>query len=351
MTKIRHSKLFLKAIGLGLILVALTFLLVLAYQERAVLLSHPWQFRWPYLITSFVLFLVALVLAALIWADLMHRLGSKLSLHHHVRYFCISQLARRLPGTIWYVVGRSYLYKREGELTRLVSLASGIELVVMLLAGILASVAMATQWLVALPMGYLYGLFFLLPVFILLLHPRTVTWSLRRISLDDAPLLHFSSVLRWVVGYIAIWLLGGLIFYLALNVVLVLPLVHLPFVIGIWCFVGVSSIAVFFLPTNLGFSELGLSLLLSTILPLSISVSVAILTRILLLVFEAMAILVVLFWYMYKQPQAEVSYGETIGRGAAGCAKRVQQAGLYEWVSVSAHLFHPSPYPRSCLTH
>ena len=53
--------------------------------------------------------------------------------------------------------------------------------------------------------------------------------------------------------------------------------------------VGVLSVVVFVLPSNFGLTEVGLSLLLSAIMPSSLAVVVAVLTRVLMTIFSALA--------------------------------------------------------------
>jgi hypothetical protein len=56
----------------------------------------------------------------------------------------------------------------------------------------------------------------------------------------------------------------------------------------------VLSYAVFFLPNNLGFTEVGLSLLLANLVPSSFAVIIAVLTRFSILIYEIIIALLVI---------------------------------------------------------
>jgi hypothetical protein len=60
--------------------------------------------------------------------------------------------------------------------------------------------------------------------------------------------------------------------------------------IGSWSLVGTLSFLVFFLPSNLGFSEVGWSLLLATLVPSALAVVVAVVNRIIVLIYEIVTV-------------------------------------------------------------
>jgi hypothetical protein len=217
---------------------------------------------------------------------MMHSLGSHVSFRLHMRYFAISHLARRLPGTIWYVAGRGYLYRQQGESVRLVAAATGVELVVSVLAGSLTTLFCAAYALVALQRGQLIGLGLLVGLGLLATHPRALNWLLVKIGRQPAPHLPYIRVLGWLAGYVMLYVLGGLMFFLIGNAVTPIAARHFPYVLGSWALVSTLSVLVFFLPSNLGFTEVGLSLLLTTILPSSFAVLIAVLSRVLMTIYE-----------------------------------------------------------------
>lgn len=279
----------------GTIAFSMAILGFLLYRERLSLLQLQWHFD-PLLIGgAFSAYWLGLTLATLIWAQIMQQLGSTLPYATHIDYFCLSHLAKRLPGTLWYLAGRTYLYNQAGESLRLVAFGSSLELVLTFVSGCVttlffAGYALAEQT----PFGW-WGWLLLATGGFLLLHPAFLHYLWRRFKLVDAPRLQYRQLLQWVLLYSIIWMIGGLVLFCISNLVTRVAVVHLPYLIGCWSLVGTLSFVVFFLPSNLGFTEVGLSLLLVTVIPSSLAVIVAVINRIFLLLYEIVGILSLIF--------------------------------------------------------
>lgn len=262
---------------------------ILVYRQWDAFATFQWQLNWGAVLVSFGLLLVGLVLAAGMWSNMMRVLGSQLPAMLHIRYYVISHLARRLPGTVWYIAGRGYLYHQHGEPVRLVTIASGLEYVLLTLAGALVSLAIWAGILRNLSLTNYGALGITVILGALAVHPASIRWYLRRTGLADAPALAYHHILFWLAIGAVIWLLGGGMFYaLAYAIAGVAP-AYLMYVIGSWCLVGTLSVVVFFLPSNFGFTELGMSLLLSAIMPSSLAVVVAVLSRVFFIAFDLIA--------------------------------------------------------------
>ena len=79
-----------------------------------------------------------------------------------------------------------------------------------------------------------------------------------------------------------------MVLYFNINILYPLAFHHIPYIIGSWTAVGTLSVLVFFLPTNLGFTEIGLSLLLVQVLPSSLAAIITVASRVLILLYEIM---------------------------------------------------------------
>jgi hypothetical protein len=290
-----------------MILISLVVLSSLIYRERSVLLTYNWELRWGFIGFSFVLLVAGTLLAALVWGSLMHTLGSKVALVDHVRYYVISQLAKRLPGTIWYIAGRSYLYRQHGDSATFVAVASSLELVISCAGGALVALAFASYSFGALSPFYLTILALILVIAVFLTQPVCIRWVLQRMGHPEVPTVGYRHIALWLCLYIVLWIVGGTLLFLTANAVREVPFRFYPYVVGSWSLVGVLSYAVFFLPNNLGFTEIGLSLLLTTLLPSSLAVLVAILSRLLLIIYELLgASLIILFLRVHSAQRARL---------------------------------------------
>lgn len=283
---LRPPRLGTIALAAGAGLAALALLGYWVYQERDLLLSYPWQVRWGPVLAAGAIFGVALLLAALIWADLMRTLGSTLPRVTHVRFFVLAQLGKRLPGTVWYVVGRSVLYGRAGDGVGLVTVASALELAVTVVGGVLVSLICLGRAAQTIAVAQWWALGGVAAVALAVLHPAVLRRVLGRVRLSAPSTVTTGRIALWSVGYGLVWLGGGVIFYLILTALVPLGLGHLPYLIGVWSLVGVLSMTVLMLPSNLGFTEIGLSLLLTPILPTGLAVVAAVALRLVLYAFE-----------------------------------------------------------------
>lgn len=278
------------------VLLSIAILGYLIYRERDVLLEFDWQLRWEYLIAGFFLYSFMVIAAGCVWADSMRVLGSKISLRTHLHHYCLSHVAKRIPGTVWYVAGRVYLYKQDGELARRVTIATGLEFVLIFVAGVLLTVGAVSSSLLEISQQNLVVLLLCAVLGLAAIHPRSINWMLRRVNLTVLPNWKFTDILRWLLGYTFMYFCGGLLLFWIANAVLPLGIEHLLFVVGIWGFVGTISSAVFFLPSNLGINEVGISLLLSTIILSSFAVIIAVMVRFVQMTYELILLgLVLLF--------------------------------------------------------
>ena len=268
-----------------MILFTAGMLAYLVYRQRDVLLSYSWDLNWSPLVIALGVHLALLLLGAYVWAEILNALGPRISFLRHFRVFCMNMMARRIPGTFWYVVYRAQAYQQHGFSVKATSLASGVELAVSVISG------GVTTFIIASFIGLRFSpwlLIAILGVGILLLNPRTLKWLFKKLSMQQVE-IPISRLLRWIFMYILLWVMGGTIVMLIINVFTPLAFSKLAHVIGYWALIGTMTQLLAFLPSNFGLSEVSLSLLLSTHVPSSIAVIIAIATRIIFLAFE-------LFW-------------------------------------------------------
>jgi len=272
-------------LGIGTILLSISILAVLIYPQRQTLITYDWHIHWPVILLTFTIFSLNLFVVALIWAWIMNTLGGKLPLLEHLRVYLISHLARRLPGTVWYVASRAVLYKQGNISAKLTMVASGMELLVMIVSGIIISLIFAVSIMASYGVGYGWFMIF---AFVggMLLHPRIVRFVLQKSNVDLPEVFRFRMVIQWIAAYIVAWVLGGIVLYGVGNIIVEIPPINIPYLIGCWSIIGVVSTTLFFLPSNLGITEVGLSLLLTMVVPAPLAVVVALLARVLLIAFE-----------------------------------------------------------------
>jgi hypothetical protein len=273
-------------VAVTLISVAVTALVLgyLVYRQREIILTYHWQFRPIPLLLSFVIFSVALFWVSVIWGWIINHFSKKLVFHKHIRFYIISNLAKRIPGTVWYLASRFQLYNTEGLDLKITAIASGLEMVLITLAGILVTLLFASQTL----LEYHISPFIFIIIFIVglvIIHPKVIQWALRLKSVEIQS-FNYQFVIKGIAAYVISWILGGAVLFETGNLIYPIGIENLPYFITSWSLVGILSTILFFSPSNLGITEIGISLLLSKVVPSSIAVLIAISTRILMILFE-----------------------------------------------------------------
>jgi hypothetical protein len=273
-----------KAITIFSICISFAILGLLVYRQREILLTYKWQFHPIPIILTFLLFSFTLFWAAIVWGWILNSLGSKVEYIKHVRYYLISNLAKRIPGTIWYIAGRFQLYAADGVSKNITAVASGIEMILITLAGILLVLAISTKTIAQ----YYHSPLFLILIFLLgiiLLHPKVIRWVMTKRKIE-AKSINYFFIVKGISFYIISWIIGGIILFEIGNIIYPIANTNIIYFINSWALVGVISTIFFFSPSNFGVTEIGLSLLLSNIIPSSIAVIIAVATRIIMILIE-----------------------------------------------------------------
>ncbi|HEU5014463.1 MAG TPA: YbhN family protein [Roseiflexaceae bacterium] len=211
---------------------------------------------------SSLVYAVALALAVVGWGWIISALSGVWNWPQHIRIYCITAITRRLPGTMWYILGRVVMYERLGVGRALVAVGGGLEYAMILTSGLLVALLM---WPLALP-GQSISPLWLVGGLLLgcaALHPRTLRAVVRRLSPNSAPLhIRYRDLLGWALVYAGVWCFGGGVLYVLATTIHPLTLAALPVIIGIWATAGIVTSFTTFIPFGLGVQELTLTALL-----------------------------------------------------------------------------------------
>ena len=181
------------------------------YSQRETILNFHWTVNWQAAVLSFVVFTVALILVAVVWVWIINSFGARVSIRRQFRYFCISNLARRLPGTVWYIAYRAHFYHQEGLSVPLISFATAVEFAVSVISAALISLLFAIPVLLQYPLGLILASILLL-VSVIFLHPRMIGWLLKRLGQNEK-WYDLRLILQWTLVYFVSWFVGGILFF------------------------------------------------------------------------------------------------------------------------------------------
>ncbi len=279
MSQNRGFKAIAALIVAGASFVFLGFGLYSNWQELA---QYEWNIDYRYLLASSAIYPVSFLLIASVWSLVISRLGGFSDYFRNLQIYCYSGLTKYIPGTFWYVLGRAYFYEKEGIAKSLTALGSLWELALAAFSGLAVYLClmMYSGQVHTGPLNYL--LLLLVPLGFVVLYPSGSSAALKyflKKRAGNISLIRSRDALAWIALYALAWLLGGLAFYLQVNMIFPVPLARLPAVASFLVISGVISQLAFFIPAGLGIREVSLSLLLSAYVPFGIAVVIALVFR------------------------------------------------------------------------
>ncbi len=283
-----------RIIWAGLVIVGGIFIGCKVILEWPLMSAVPWKLDLGRLGASFGIYSVSLMLTASCWALIIRRLSGLKSFWLHLRIFCLTNLAQRLPTLLPYLTARTEAYISH-EVSREITLtAMTVEIAVTLLGA--ALVAGSTLLLGFYPLQgdiaiVLAGLLFILAL--LIVFPRSfvifVNFILTRLK---RPYLAFdmraTHTLSWVGLYIIIWLNSGVLYYFLVSSISTVSPHELLFFIGISALSGLAGWLgqlLFFLPTAF-IRQFAIVYLMNSHFPMPAAVAFALFSRVCVMVFE-----------------------------------------------------------------
>lgn len=104
-----------KRLALPLLLLALAVVAVVGLaSRRAQLTDAVQQLSWPSVLLALLFALVGVLLMLMSWAVAVRDAGAALPLRDLVRIYCVGQVGKYLPGSVWPVVTQARLASRRG---------------------------------------------------------------------------------------------------------------------------------------------------------------------------------------------------------------------------------------------
>jgi len=270
---------------------------VIAYQvlrDWQKIRDYPWRLNWANILEAFFLYTISLALTALVWALIMRGLSGTGSLFTHLRLYCLSNPARRLPTPVWYIGVRAVAYQ-ELEVPRTITVtASIIEMVVTNLGALTTALVTLSFGLFAQKLPRIgWALVVLFPLAVLMLKPALlidlVNLGLRKLKRTKiVAQIRRVDMLRWVGIFVLIFLNGGVLLYIAVSTIYPLPPRMLPAMINAFSISWLASWLgqmLFFLP-NTAIRQVTLAYLLSFYMPWPVAIASTLLLRIAVIMFE-----------------------------------------------------------------
>jgi|GEM_PF-1995512 len=235
-----------KIIGLVVTIVIFAYLIWKSQKAICYLIHSDIHFAPIYLVLSLLSQLVGVLLAAGIWSDILHHVGVNTGYLFDLQVFCASALGRKIPGAIWYALGRFALYRKRRQPNSSVLLALIVEAVVTAVAGLAVfaislgtgssdylSVFNKSNFLFYSILAFVFLIAFIQPTVIRLIAKRVLE------NKGDKNNLQFYSLnlwhtLRWLIAEILVVTLGANVAFFLIKSISTDISVSMGGVLGAW---------------------------------------------------------------------------------------------------------------------
>ncbi|KAA2257093.1 flippase-like domain-containing protein [Solihabitans fulvus] len=240
------------------------------------------KLSWQSVTLSMLAVLVGVWLGPVVWKIVLSDLGAPVSVVDSSKFYLVGQLGKYIPGSVWAVLLSMELAKEAG-VSRARTFTAGL-----IATGIGVVASMITA-LLALPViltgnRELLWLFALLPVGLVFLHPKPLTWLVSRVLrlIGKQPLPHplngiaifkatAVAALVYVVFGVHLWLLAHSAGSPGLGSLLLC--------VGTMGVAMTAGLFAFFLPSGLGAREAVVAAALTTVMPLGQATALVVVSR------------------------------------------------------------------------
>jgi hypothetical protein len=270
------------------LLISIAFLGWKAYSSWDSLRTYDWQIRYTRLVPSFALFLSHTAVVIWGWQSIMNHLAQRLPFRQHVKIYGLTNLMRRIPaGMLWVVAGRAYAYKDQEVPARVSALGSFLEMWLVVLTGLpLAALAASGLGWVS-PSSGLALAVLAWALDLGMLHPDILSKLVRRARHQTlGSQLTYRITLCWAFIYTLIWLISGGGLFAMARLFADVPVQKLPATIGVWVLSSLISYFTLLSPSGLGVKELSLTFLLGAFLPDPLPLLTALAVRVVWTVYD-----------------------------------------------------------------
>jgi uncharacterized membrane protein YbhN (UPF0104 family) len=163
---------------LALVIVAAVWQLWLNWTEVTATVA---QLQWPRVVLSFVAVIIGMACSTLSWQVIVDDLGPPIGVGRGAQIFLVGQLGKYLPGSIWAYVLQIELGRKAGLARARVFAATLISLAVIVVAALIAGAIAVPELIANDPrLEWVVWLYLILPVALIMLHPKILTFLVRK---------------------------------------------------------------------------------------------------------------------------------------------------------------------------
>lgn len=272
------------AIQVAIIGLVLFFLARKLWAEWPAIRAYAWHVEWGYLLLGLVVLMLRGPIICLGWRLILRYLGYTLPWRQAIRIYFYSGLAKYLPGSLWYAVGRVLLAEQAGVPKMVTSVSVAIETALVTVASILVGALALTVrpdmpwWPLAVVLAGLLG-------FLAWPRPWFALMNRGLVILGRAPVsvpITGRQLLLLLPPFVLNWVAYGFIsFFWTAALYPALPWSEWPAITGLFTVTWVIGFLTLLVPNGWGVREGLLVALLPSLLglPVAVAVGAALLSR------------------------------------------------------------------------
>lgn len=248
------------------------------------------RFGFAELAISFIWLFIYLLIFVLVWAKILRELGEDIRFSEAFWIITTSQLAKYVPGGIWYTLGRVYLCKTKKLNSGIVFLSVIIETCLLLLTSMIIFLIAIAFTQKAVSVNPLI-LILIVVVLLFMLHPyflnRLTNFGLKVLKKPEIKLtIEYKKLLNLSVYFFGLWCAQIIGFYFLINAIMPISFGEIFNLGGAYTLSWMSGFIVLFAPGGLGVREGMMTLLLSPLLPTPLAIAISFISRVWITVFE-----------------------------------------------------------------
>lgn len=283
-------KILQKVISISIIAIIFYFLIANLIANWQKIPFADLRFEFLSLLVSFAFLLIYFLVFIAGWTNMINELGESIRFSKAFWIISTSQIAKYVPGGIWYTLGRVYLCKMEKMKGEIVFLSVVVETCLLMLTNMvifLVSINFISDASILNPLLSVAIIFVLLIILYPPLLNRLVNFALKILKRPKMKLeIKYLQMLKLSIYFLISWLAQIMGFYFLINSIYPIALSKIFNLSAVYTLSWITGFIVLFAPAGLGVREATMSLLLSPILLTPLAIATSFITRVWITIFE-----------------------------------------------------------------
>ncbi len=295
----RISKTVRNVIAIIIAIVIFYFLGRTLYNSWGEVIKSEVRFNLIYAIISILFFLASSFTTGYTWQLTLRLLGANMGYWQSVRVIAISLFGKYLPGKVWAFGGRILLSKQRGVGEAESSTALLIETVGLTIAAFFVFFCSLGFYRPQTLPTNVYWSLILLPVGVLLMHPKVLTLILKTLARITkrsitVPKFNYLNLAKLYVYYLLLWIIHVLGFFFLTQSIFPESYKSIVPIIGAYSISWILGFLVLISPGGLGVREGLLTFFLKFVIPLPIATLMALISRVWITIGEVLFLILTL---------------------------------------------------------